>query len=455
MNPILNFDFFEKESRILTIIIPTVVILLFCDNYLSSSLDVMSDIIKNPLGLVLFTMILLTSIVISFFFMEIILGIVQGKKSLFSKYRKAFKITQMVLYGLSIVLLFDILSDHRYFTFILNLIVTISYGSSISMSIIATIKFFTWYRTNRNKFVILFGLTLFFIFANSLISLFLFNSLLIEKPLEYSMLTPNVFAFECEENSLNCILKENLLLLQNYSLVIYFILFWGCTILLLHHHINKIGKVKFFALVSIPIILFYFQFVYTYEEFFTISEELKFDANVAFAFQLFLATLLTALCSILFGIGFFSVARLLKKSTKIEKFLFITGFGVITYFITANATLASAGMPPFGIPNIIFLPVSSMLMYIGIFYSMTSIANDIAIKKFIKNSTFKELKLIGNLAENQMLDEMKSRVLRMTQAFSKEIEQKNESELTNSPEEFKKYMSDVINIYKKQKGMDF
>ncbi len=454
MNPLLSFDFFEKESRIVIIIIPIVVILLFCDNYLSSSLDVMSDVIKNQLGLILFTVILFTSIGISFFFMENILRIVKEKKSLFSKYRKAFRISQIALYGLSLGLLYDILSDHRYFTFILNLIVTISYGSSIFMSIIATIKFFSWYRTNRNKFVILFGLTLLFIFTNSLISLFLFNSLLLEKPLEYTMLTPNVFDFECEEESLNCILKENLLLLQNYTLVIYFILFWGCNILLLHRYIKKIGKIKFFVLFAIPIILFYFQFVYTYEEFFTISEELKFDENIAFAFQLFLGTLLTALCGLLFGIGFFSVGRLLKISPKVEKLLYITGLGVITYFITANATLASAGMPPFGIPNIVFLPISSMLMYIGIFYSMTAIANDIAIKKFIKNSTYNELKLIGNLAENQMIDEIKLRVLSMAQAFSNEMEQKNESELTNSPEEIKNYLSDVIDAYKKRKGMD-
>jgi hypothetical protein len=240
-------------------------------------------------------------------------------------------------------------------------------------------------------------------------------------------------------------------MLQNYSLAIYFVLFWMCTILLLHHHINKVGKIKFFALVALPLILFYFQFVYTYEDFFTISDELRFDENIAFAIQLFIATLLTAACGILFGWGLLSIANLLKISIQVERFLKVAAVGVVTFFISANATVASGGMPPFGVPNLIFLPFSSILIYVGVFYSITSIANDISIKKFIKNSTYNELKIMGNLAESQMLDDMKLRVLSMTKKFSSELQEKSKLEEGSSEDNIKDYLNDVIDIYTKQK----
>ena len=444
-------DLFEKRQNLVTISIISFTFLLFCDNFLSSSLDVMSDIVKNQAGLILFAFILIVSIIFSYLVLESIFELLEKKRSIFSKHKKVFRIMQITLYSLSLLLLADLLSDQKYYTINLNLIVLVSYGFSLSISLLASLKLFSWYRVNRSKFVILFGLTLFFIFINSVLSLFLFEVLLIEKPSEFDMSTPNIFDFECDENTINCILKENLLLLQNYSLVIYFVLFWVCTILLLHHHINKVGKVKFFALVALPIILFYFQFVYTYEDFFTISDELRFDENIAFAIQLFIATLLTAACGILFGWGLLSIANLLKISVRVERFLKIAAIGVVTFFISANATVASGGMPPFGVPNLVFLPFSLILIYVGVFYSITSIANDISIKKFIKNSTFNELKIMGNLAESQMLDDMKLRVLNMTKKFSNELQEKSNLEESSSEDNMKDYLNDVIDIYAKQK----
>ncbi len=448
----VNFkDLFEKRQNLVTISIISFIFLLFCDNYLSSSLDVMSDIVKNQAGMILFTSILIVSIIFSYFVLESIFKLLGKKKSNFSKHKKVFRIMQISLYCLSLLLFADLLSDHKYYTINLNLIVLISYGFSLSISLLASLKLFSWYRVNRSRFVFLFGLTLLFIFINSLLSLFLFEVLLIEKPSEFDMSTLNIFDFECEENTINCVLKENLLLLQNYSLVIYFVLFWACTILLLHQYINKVGKIKFFALVALPLILFYFQFIYTYEDFFTISNELRFDENIEFAIQLFIATLLTTFCGILFGWGLLSVGHLLKISVQVERFFKLAALGVVTFFISANATVASGGMPPFGVPNLVFLPFSSILIYIGIFYSITSIANDISIKKFIKNSTFNELKIMGNLAESQILDDMKLRVLRMTKKFSNELQEKNNSEEGSSEESMKDYLNDVIDIFTKQK----
>lgn len=81
---------------------------------------------------------------------------------------------------------------------------------------------------------------------------------------------------------------------------------------------------------------------------------------------------------------------------------------------------------------------------------MTLIANDTSIKKFIKNSTFNELKIMWNLDESQMLDDMKLRVLSSTK-FSSESQEKSNSEESSSEDNMNNYLNDIIDIFTKQK----
>src|SRR5687768_6478089 len=107
-------------------------------------------------------------------------------------------------------------------------------------------------------------------------------------------------------------------------------------------------------------------------------------------------------------------------------------------------------MPPVGVPNLVLLPFSSILIYVGIFDYMTLIANDTSIKKFIKNSTFNELKIMWNLTESQMLDDMKLRVLSSTK-FSSESQENSNSEESSSEDKMNNYLNDIIDIFTKQK----
>ncbi len=164
-----------------------------------------------------------------------------------------------------------------------------------------------------------------------------------------------------------------------------------------------------------------------------------------------MATFLTTSCGILFRQGLLAVVNLLKLPIQVERLLKIAALGVVTFFISANATVASGRMPPVGVPNLVFLPFSSILIYVDIFDYMTLIANDTCIKKFIQNSTFNELKIMWNLAESQMLDDIKLRVLSSTEKFSNESQEKSNSEESGSEDNMDNYLNDIIDIFTKQK----
>ena len=359
------------------------------------------------------------------------------------------RIMQLIIYSLSAFLLFDIIAESKYYTINLALIMAFSYGSSIVLSLLVSSKLFSWYRESKNKFSLLFGISIFFIFINNLVSIFLFATVLSEKPFEITISTPVIFNFECSDDTFYCAFKESVINIQSYSMMAYFALFWICNYFLLHYQIKKIGRIKFIALTSLPLILFFFVFIYHYDELYSLSENMNFDESIVFMIQIFIVVLSTAFCGILYGIGFRSVANLLKMSPKVEGYLKMASYGIILFFITANATIVGASFPPFGIPSIIFLPFASLLFYVGIYYSIIAISNDIRVRKYIKNSAYKELEIMGNLAQSQMVDNMKEKVLTMTKKYSEEIHQKSNSETMETEEDLKSYLDEAISIFNK------
>ena len=56
---------------------------------------------------------------------------------------------------------------------------------------------------------------------------------------------------------------------------------------------------------------------------------------------------------------------------------------------------------------------------------------------------------MGNLAQSQMIDNMKEKVLAMTKKYSEEIHQKSNSETMETEEDLKSYLDEAISIFNK------
>lgn len=445
-----KLDYLYNNSNIVSISIISFIVLIFIDAYISSITDVTVDFIQSPSGISLFLFLFGLSLVGGFIILNNIFSILKEKKSIFSRYKNWLRIMQVAIYILSAVLLVDMLVSSKYSTINLTSIVIVSYGSTVLMSIFVSYKLFKWFGENRNKFSFIFGLSIFFLFVNNFVSILLFSTLLSEKSWEIDITTPVVFNFECDASSWYCFFKENVINIQSYTLMIYFAFFWLSNYLLLHYHIKKIGKIRFYTLITLPVILFYFLFIYHYDELYSLTETQNFDENLIFMLQIFIVLFSTALCGLLYGMGFKSVANLLSLSPNISRYLKMASYGIILLFITANGTIVGAALPPFGIPSIAFLPFASLLFYVGVYYSIIAISNDIKVKKYIKNSAYKELEIMGNLAHSQMMDSMKDRILNMTKKYSEELHQKDNSETMESEEDLKSYLDEAISIFKKK-----
>ena len=423
-------------------------VLLFVDYYVSSITDVAVSYIQSPLGLGFFTALIIICLIASAIVIKTVISIIRDRRSIFTKYQLLMRVLQILIFSLSIVLLLSMFILNQFYTLNVTAIMLVSYGSTMIVSLFVSIKLLKWYRENRNRFAFVFGLAIFFLFVNSIVSIFLFGTLLSEKPSEINIATPVVFNFDCETPSNYCSFKENIINIQSYTMIIYFLLFWISTSFLLHHQIKKIGKTKFFTLITLPLILFFFVFIYHYDELYSLSQDLNFDESIIFMLQIFIIVFSVGLCGMLFGLGFKSLANLFKISLAVERYLKLASYGIILLFISANATIVGIAFPPYGVSNIIFLPFASILFYIGVYYSIIAISNDIKVRRFIKNSAYKELEIMGNLAQSEMMDKLKDKVLNMTRRYSNELHQQSNSETMESEQDLQSYLDEAISIFK-------
>ena len=175
-----------------------------------------------------------------------------------------------------------------------------------------------------------------------------------------------------------------------------FILVWAGTVLLLRHNIHRIGKVKFWTLLSTPIIIFSASYLSLYQSLAsTIGTN---NPTMSLVLPLLLIIFSGIASATLIGFAFRFVAKPLSDTTYIKDYMIITSYGFIL-FCSATLTSASPGYPPFGFVNVLLVGPFSFLILNGLYRSAISIAEDVNLRRSIKNAAKKELDrvLLGQL----------------------------------------------------------
>ena len=115
-----------------------------------------------------------------------------------------------------------------------------------------------------------------------------------------------------------------------------------------------------------------------------------------------------------------------------------------TFFTAADAGLLQAGYPPFGISDVSFVQLSSFMILIGLYYSATSVANDLKLRKSIKHSAREELKLLDNIGTAQTINETQNKVLEVTKRNAQSLVNNTGVELSLTDDEMRRYINDAI-----------
>ena len=358
-----------------------------------------------------------------------------------------FKITlvpQIFLFSVVILLNTQIIMLHHYTTYILIISLFISYSLSFFILFFLNYQFLRWYNVKKNYMFLFFSLAFSTIFLESIFKLGFTEIMVMLKPEIIFPMTIGSSVF-IRTDSLQALFNNIFPILS----ILSFVFSWIASSIMLKEYSNKVGgTIKYWIIVSIPLIFYISQF------FVQLNSQIIFQltsSNItSFSITLTIIFIFSKLIGgLLFGIPFWIIAKTINNSA-IKTSMTIAGFGFVFLFLTNQANgMVVTPYPPFGITTSLFFGFSSFLLMIGFYCSAIYISENRDIRKLIKNDILKY----------DLLSQMGSRFIEdKTVSYINQIRKSTKNELFIdypglflNDEDIKQYIKNVINEISKKK----
>ena len=355
---------------------------------------------------------------------------------------KAITITQYLLSGIIVFVLLQVLVFTEFYTSAISVTAVISYLMAIFMMMFLSLQFFSWFRLHKNRIVLLYFLSTITLTINAAFS---FALILTISPGIPSLMGESQIAAMIRPIAASPLATA----LNNGNIVtaiLSFILLWVATAFLLREYSKRIGRIKYWMLVSIPLVYFLSQFPAL---FFDIFDFLIISNPTLFGIVLTLIFNLSRIAGgILFGIAFWTIARHLPDNTAVKSYMVIAAYGLILFYISnqAGSSLFQLGgvYPPFGVLTIAIIGLSSYLMLVGIYSSAISVAQDSRLRRAIRKSVQQQSSLLDNIGTAQMQQEIENTVLSTIKSQAENLRNESGIDTSLDENEIKEYMNEVI-----------
>ena len=138
-------------------------------------------------------------------------------------------------------------------------------------------------------------------------------------------------------------LGSQITLVNHIASGIAYVLTWIGTVKLLYPYIQKLGKIKFWSIMSTVMIYYLVSFPLFALGYFTPSDNIDAMTNIH------IFSLSGIFTGIIFGAAFLSVARTLDKKIGLRNNMIIAAYGLLLFYIAGSAMAAQAAYPPYGL----------------------------------------------------------------------------------------------------------
>jgi hypothetical protein len=330
-------------------------------------------------------------------------------------------VTQFLLIGIMVMIIQPTIAFKSYNTLSLLVLVFISHITALSFLIMLVLTLVSWIMTKRDRILSLYTISFSLTAIAIMTSLLYTEQVLSHQP---SNMRPTSF-----HNSFIGLPRAELAMSFGPALdiisILSFVSVWIASAVLLSTYSRRIGKIRYWAIISIPLVYFLFPFEKNVVDIFrslVVSSPVLYGVlNVT----IFSAT--KQIGALVFSLVFLAASTLVTKH-EMQKSLLICAIGIALLYgsIEIDAILFTT-YPPFGVVTVSFMPMGSYLLFTGILLSARLVARDKELRKeFYKNATSQLglLKVIGvTQMENELMNKYKS-----VMKFSNSTEGKTDEE---------------------------
>jgi hypothetical protein len=405
--------------------------------------DFLSDQIASFWGIVLFVITSSMYLFGSFVILEMIKA--KNRESGLTSMRMVefiITIIQYILSSIIVIVVLQVLFSSQYNKDLLTATYNISYLSSIFLTVILAWKLFSWYKIQKKPIVLLYGLGALFIVLNLISSIAWTDAILLQKP---SVVFPDsevVFGISNDAGNESSSPFDFFLSSLYYFQFAYVLLISGGTVLLLYHNFKRIGKIKFWVLVSLPTLIFLSTTLTIYQDINPTGLVAQ-ATPIDYMIPILLMNYSALAVGVIFGLSFILVGRFLKQGIHSRDYMIIAGLGFILFLWANGATLIQTAYPPYGIATVSAVPLSLFMIIYGLSYSAISVAQDETLRRSIRKNV-KDMKFLDSIGTAQMEKEFEKKVLDITKKSSEIMIEESGVQPSLSEEDMKHYLQQVL-----------
>jgi hypothetical protein len=356
---------------------------------------------------------------------------------------KTVVIIQLGIIGLLVVILLEVSLTSSYHTILIRSILMSSFLTASALMALLSWRFVAWIRSNRNRLMLVYLLASLFISASAIAGIVYFLDQLFYQP---GVIYPRIYGDFLTHIEIG---NSSLVYIYTISSAIAFVLLWVGTIFLLQGYRKKLGRWKYWILMSIPLLYFLSQFQPV-----VLNSLLSYVSDDPMLFNFVYIIMVDAsrpIGGVLFGLAFILVARKLQNR-EVKGYLVMTGIGFLLLLISYEAqALITAPFPPLGLLSGSYFGLASYTIFIGLYSSAISISEDSRLRASIRKSVESEVRFVGSMGEAEMDRRILDKVLKTSKQFSKTIPEETGVPTSLSDEEIKEYIEEVlVEVHKKK-----
>lgn len=360
---------------------------------------------------------------------------------------KAIAIVQLGIISLLVVVLTEVLFTFSYHTILIRAVIMSSFLTASVLTALLSWRFIGWIKSNKNSLMVVYLLASLLISGSAIAGVAYFVDQLFYRP---DVIYPKTYGDYLTHIEIG---NSSLVYFYTISSATAFVLLWIGTVILLQSYRKKLGRWRYWILMSIPLLYFLSQFQPVVLNFL-----LSYVSYDPLLFNLVYIIMLDAsrpIGGVLFGLAFILVARKLQNQ-EVKGYLNISGIGFLLLLASYEGqVLISAPFPPLGLLSGSYFGLSSYLIFIGLYSSAVSVSQDSRLRASIRTSVESEVKFIGSIGEAEMDQRILERVLTASKRFSKIMPEETGVSSSLSDEEIKEYIEEVlaeIHMKKSQNG---
>lgn len=433
-----SHSFFNLSDRKLLLLVSIIVLIFLVDSTVAIVADFISDNIASVEGILFFIGVGVVFSICGYVLLCYIRHLNKHSKikMLYVNFgHYAVSITHFVLVCIITLLILQIVAISQYNLSFIYAALFISYGLWIVVMALLSRAFLTWYRlSSRNTMVLILALSMIAYTTNGVAGLVNYVLFLELQP---QVIESDRIAFfpSFDPNST----QQRVNLVYQISGSVAYVLSWIGTVMLLRPYVQRIGKIKFYAILGTAMVYYLLTYPLFTLGFLTPTG----NNDTEIMNNILLTSMAGVLSGIVFAVAFLSISRTLQ-SASLKKYMVITAYGFLLFYVAGSTVVTQAAYPPFGLASLSFTGLACYLIYNGLYSSATTVSQDMVLRRSIRKSVFEQSKFLDSIGTSQMQREIQGKILTAAKKTSKIIEEETGVESSMTEDDMDDYLRKVI-----------